>query len=89
MLANGGTVVRPGVSMVGEKGPELLRLPVGAQVRPLTDDGGSDDATAEAVMLLIRLLPGIIRDNAPTADTSGPEFQRSVIDALRKRGALV
>lgn len=33
-MATGGTVGRAGLSWVGEKGPELLRLPQGAQVIP-------------------------------------------------------
>lgn len=33
-MAEGGTVGRSGLSWVGEKGPELLRLPQGAQVIP-------------------------------------------------------
>ena len=33
-MADGGTVGRAGLSWVGERGPELLRLPVGAQVIP-------------------------------------------------------
>jgi len=35
-LANGGTIVNPGVTLVGERGPELLMLPTGASVTPLT-----------------------------------------------------
>lgn len=33
-LANGGTITRPGSVIVGENGPELLRLPKGASVDP-------------------------------------------------------
>jgi uncharacterized membrane protein len=33
-MADGGTVARAGLSWVGERGPELLRLPQGAQVIP-------------------------------------------------------
>ena len=33
-MAEGGTVTRPGLSWVGERGPELLNLPRGAQVIP-------------------------------------------------------
>lgn len=40
MLAKGGTIQSPGTVMVGEKGPELLTLPKGAQVTPL-DKAGS------------------------------------------------
>lgn len=32
MLASGGTITAPGLSWVGEKGPELVNLPRGAQV---------------------------------------------------------
>jgi phage-related minor tail protein len=35
MLAEGGTVDTAGMAWVGEAGPELLRLPVGASVTPL------------------------------------------------------
>lgn len=38
-LANGGTVISPGAVWVGENGPELLNLPQGAQVRPLSTGG--------------------------------------------------
>lgn len=34
-LARGGTVMRSGMAMVGERGPETLFLPKGAQVAPL------------------------------------------------------
>lgn len=40
-LWEGGTVVSSGTVMVGENGPELLDLPVGARVRPLGYEGGS------------------------------------------------
>ncbi len=35
-LAKGGDITRRGLAMVGEEGPELLNLPRGAQVRPLS-----------------------------------------------------
>ncbi|QUE26056.1 tape measure protein [Microbacterium phage SanaSana] len=37
-LMNGGTVTKPGYTVVGEQGPELLKLPAGAQVNPEYDD---------------------------------------------------
>jgi len=37
-LMNGGTVTRAGYTVVGERGPELLNLPEGAQVNPDYDD---------------------------------------------------
>jgi len=33
-LAEGGDILRGGMSLVGERGPELLRLPTGASVTP-------------------------------------------------------
>ncbi len=38
--ASGGVTMRPGLSWVGEQGPELLSLPQGAEVRPLDKVGG-------------------------------------------------
>ena len=38
MLATGGTITTAGYSIVGENGPELLKLPKGAQVNPDYDD---------------------------------------------------
>lgn len=39
-LAQGGTITAGGMAMVGEEGPELLRLPRGAQVQPLGQGAG-------------------------------------------------
>jgi hypothetical protein len=50
MLATGGNVWREGSAIVGERGPELLNLPAGASVHPLTASqrenplGGGGDA---------------------------------------------
>ena len=38
MLAAGGTITASGYTVVGENGPELLKLPKGAQVNPDYDD---------------------------------------------------
>lgn len=38
-MADGGTIARAGYAIVGEAGPELLNLNVGAQVRPLDNLG--------------------------------------------------
>jgi len=39
-LASGGIITSPGYALVGEQGPELLRLPAGAQVEPLGKSSG-------------------------------------------------
>lgn len=41
MLANGGNITGSGTVMVGERGPELLNLPRGAQVTPLDRASGN------------------------------------------------
>lgn len=38
MLAKGGNIWREGSVMVGERGPEILNIPAGASVHPLTGD---------------------------------------------------
>jgi hypothetical protein len=40
MLARGGTAIAPGLSLVGENGPEFLRMPRGASVIPLDQADG-------------------------------------------------
>lgn len=42
MLANGGVIQRPGNVIVGERGPEILSLPRGAQVTPLDKTGSTN-----------------------------------------------
>lgn len=44
-MASGGTVVNSGFSLVGENGPELLNLPTGASVIPLTGTTGGGGNT--------------------------------------------
>lgn len=44
MLARGGHILRAGAAMVGEAGPEILELPAGATVRPLSGGGGGGAA---------------------------------------------
>ena len=39
-LAHGGNIMRGGAALVGERGPELVNLPRGAQVSPLDGSGG-------------------------------------------------
>ena len=44
-MASGGTVVSSGMALVGENGPELLNLPTGASVIPLTGTTGGGGNT--------------------------------------------
>lgn len=43
--AEGGTTIRPGLSWVGEKGPELMHMPRGASVIPLDRMGSGGGGT--------------------------------------------
>jgi hypothetical protein len=41
LLYKGGTIARAGMAVVADRGPELIHLPAGAQVTPLSGGGGS------------------------------------------------
>lgn len=45
MLANGGNITRRGTVLIGERGPELLDLPRGARVTPLSKTGNTYNIT--------------------------------------------
>lgn len=47
LLAEGGTITGGGWAMVGEAGPELLSLPRGAQVQPLSAGAGAVNVVVE------------------------------------------
>jgi hypothetical protein len=49
MLADGGTITRAGAVIVGERGPEILRLPAGASVDP--DIAGADGGSPAGVVI--------------------------------------
>jgi len=51
LLASGGNITRSGMAMVGERGPELLRLPRGAQVQPLPAGAGFGGTVVTKVYL--------------------------------------
>ena len=65
MLADGGTAVRSGWSVVGERGPELNYMPKGASVVPLRDGGpggGSLTIVVQGSVLTERRLVEVVRD---------------------------
>lgn len=65
-LALGGKIIQEGRVIVGEAGPELLRLPRGAQVEPLNGTGGIDyDRLAAAMARHMR--PSITQQNTIVA----------------------
>lgn len=50
MLAKGGNIYGSGSVMVGERGPEILNLPAGASVHPLTGDQKRSGVGGEALV---------------------------------------
>ena len=97
LLAKGGNVNTAGAAIVGEAGPELLELPVGARVTPLSNSNtvANDidyDRLAQCVAgALANVLPGIIPNYEPVADET--LFQRvrkqSVKNATLGRPGIV
>lgn len=60
LLAEGGEIVRGGSAIVGEAGPEILNLPTGASVTPLS--GGIDyERMTEAFVVALRLVAPELR----------------------------
>lgn len=51
-LARGGDILRSGLALVGEAGPEELYLPEGAQVRPLPRQTRNMEGTANITVML-------------------------------------
>lgn len=50
-LANGGTLTSSGTVMVGEAGPEILTLPRGARVTPLSSEDATTGGTTYSVVV--------------------------------------
>lgn len=60
LLAEGGEIVRGGSAIVGDAGPEILNLPTGASVTPLS--GGIDyERLTEAFVVALRLVAPELR----------------------------
>ena len=56
LLAKGGDIQQGGSAIVGEAGAELIDLPAGARVTPLSDTNGLTDAIAKAIAPLVMAL---------------------------------
>lgn len=74
LLAKGGNVISGGQAIVGEAGPELLELPVGARVSPLS--GGAvdidyDRMTQSFVSALLTVAPELRQIIQVNADADG------------------
>lgn len=71
--AEGGTTIRPGLSWVGEKGPELMHMPRGASVIPL-DRMGSGGGNTTNVNVVVNAGMG----------TDGAAVGEQIVNAIRR-----
>lgn len=69
LLANGGKIIKAGRAIVGEAGAELIDLPAGARVTPLTDGKGSLLTSDEAVRILTLILSELKEMGSSMYDT--------------------
>lgn len=80
-LARGGEVIAGGWALVGERGPEILNLARGAQVRPLTGGGVSGGISAIDDRLIAAL------EKIAATRSGGPTYNIDV-DATKTRDAM-
>ena len=59
LLGFGGNVVAPGLAVVGDRGPELVELPRGAQVTPLSGSQTAFDYDQMARAIAKQLKPSL------------------------------
>lgn len=78
MLAKGGVVRGGGSVIVGEEGPEMLSLPKGAAVNPLSRSGGGGGGTAHVTF-----------EFKKTGSALMDKFLEELQDAIRVRGGDV
>lgn len=71
MLARGGHILRAGAALVGEAGPEILELPAGATVRPLSGGGSGGGGELSGTLRVILQWPDgrVIKDQLIDAAT--------------------
>src|SRR5690606_6898730 len=90
-MASGGLVTGSGLAVVGEAGPELLSLPRGASVTPLSGGGTVEDAVYRAVYAAIRdaarverLQGGPSQDTQVVLEIDGQRIARAIIPPLAR-----
>src|SRR5690606_24178268 len=90
-LAAGGIITGSGLAVVGEAGPELLSLPRGASVTPLSGGGTVEDAVYRAVYAAIRdaarverLQGGPSQDTQVVLEIDGQRIARALIPPLAR-----
>lgn len=78
-LAAGGRLLRGGMALIGERGPEILNLPTGARVEPLRNQGGTPGVNS--------LFEAISGDMHVHLDVEGKEIASVVLKDFRKKNA--
>ena len=85
LLAAGGEIAQKGHAIVGEAGPELLELPQGAKVKPLTGDNFDYDRFGDVMADLISGLGGITIQNMSVRDDTDIEKIAQKLFNLQQR----
>ncbi len=85
LLAAGGEITQKGHAIVGEAGPELLELPQGAKVKPLTGDNFDYDRFGDVMADLISGLGGITIQNMSVRDDTDIEKIAQKLFNLQQR----
>lgn len=94
-LASGGNIVGAGMAVVGEAGAELVELPRGARVTPLSGSGDSDlvEAVGQAVYAAVRqALQSSSRGNGREEiilQIDGQRFARLILPAIEREGQRI
>ena len=88
MLYKGGNIVEDGQVLVGEKGPEVLNLPRGAKVTPLsynTDSlDGKYDRILELLMMILQAVKDLDIDIIIPVNVMGDQYDEVVVSAAQR-----
>ena len=72
LLAKGGNIIGAGAAIIGEKGPELLELPRGARVSPLSKtNSGNNEMSNSSQTIIVELNGSSILEAILSAEQSG------------------
>jgi phage-related protein len=84
-LAAGGTVTRGGATWVGEHGPELLNLPGGSNVIPLSRAGGGGGAPVNITINVA----GHVRSDKDLVDAVAGPMRDAILRVGKRNGGRV
>ena len=86
MLAKGGDIVSSGTVLVGEKGPELLNLPTGARVTPLSGQNSTDNEgrLVEILLAILEKLREMDIDITIPVNLMGDQYDMISVSAAQR-----